>query len=490
LEERLSFHNVSLRERTAHWLRPAVYLGSNRLTLAGAVFTTSSAITLIAFWVFEVLSSSATHPYVGVIVFLILPGIFVLGLVLMPIGIFWRRRGLVASGEIPTSYPAIDFSRPVLRSALGWVAGLTAANVVVFGIASYRGVEYMDSVNFCGQTCHTVMEPEFTAYQVSPHQRVSCVQCHIGPGAGWFARSKLSGVRQVVAVALHTYAQPIPSPLQQLRPARETCEQCHWPQKFTGDKLVVRTSYAEDEKNTLKFTVLMLKLGGQAGQAAVGIHGRHLDVRPRVQYIATGRRQTIPRVTYLDDSGQTLEFTSGDDAAVAEALRSGERRIMDCLDCHNRPSHSFQLPGPAVDQALAESRIQSDLPFVKKKAVEVLNGHYPTREAATREIAAVLNEFYRTSYPELYHAKRPVVEEAVRQVQAIYSRNVFPEMNITWGTYPDNVAHTDFPGCFRCHDGSHTTADGRTITNDCSACHTLLAVDDPNPQILSELELQ
>jgi hypothetical protein len=482
---------VSPSERTAHWLRPAVYLGSNRLTLAGAIVTTSSVVTLIVFWAFEILTGTATHPYVGVILFLVLPGIFVLGLLLIPIGILWRRRQLVALGRIPTSYPSIDFRQPILRSALGWVAGLTAANVMVLGIASYRGVQYMDSSNFCGQTCHTVMEPEFTAYQDSPHQRVGCVQCHIGPGAGWFARSKLSGVRQVVAVAFHNYDRPIPSPVQQLRPARETCEQCHWPQKFTGDKLVVRTTYSDDEKNTPKTTVLMLKLGGHAGQAAVGIHGRHLDERSRVQYIATGgHRQTIPRITYVDDNGKTVEFTSGDDAAMAEAARSGEQRTMDCMDCHNRPSHSFQLPEPAVDQALSEKRIAADLPFIKKKAVEVLRGHYPTREAATREIETALNEFYRASYPDLYRDKRPVVEETVRQVQAIYSRNVFPEMNVTWGTYPNNVGHTDFPGCFRCHDGSHTSADGRTITNDCSACHTLLAVDDPNPKILSELAPQ
>ena len=482
---------MTLRERIGRSLRPAFYLGTNTLTLTGAVLTTSSALTLIGFWFFEAFIGGTIHPYIGVILFLILPGIFVVGLLLIPVGAFSHRHQLAAAGQLPQIYPKIDFARPALRRAFAWTGGFTMMNIVIFSFASYRGVEYMESPKFCGETCHTVMQPEFTAYGNSPHQRVGCVGCHIGPGAGWFVRSKLSGVRQVFAVTFHTYDTPIPSPVQQLRPARETCEQCHWPQKFTGDKFIVHTKYTEDEKNTPLTTVLLLKVGGRTWEGAVGIHGRHLDAKSRIQYIATDRqRQVIPQVNYLDDSGKQAEFNSTDAKPTPQQLAAGEHRTMDCMDCHNRPTHIFLLPERAVDQAMSEGRISLDLPFIKKKAVEVLRVEYSSRDTATQRIATQLNDFYRSSYPDVFRDKHSQLDVAIAQVQAIYLRNIFPEMKVTWGTYPNNLGHQDFSGCFRCHDGSHSTADGRTIANDCDTCHTVLAMEEQNPKVLTELGLK
>jgi hypothetical protein len=482
---------MSLRERIAPLFRPAVYLGQNSLTLTGAVLTTSSAITLIGFWVFDIVTGGSVHPYVGLIFFLILPAVFVFGLLLIPIGVFWRRHKLAASGELPQIYPQVDFTKPLLRRAIGWVGGLTMSNVIIFGFATYRGVEYMDSVKFCGQTCHTVMQPEFVAYSNSPHQRVACVECHIGPGASWFVKSKLSGVRQVFAVTFHTYDRPIPTPVEQLRPARETCEQCHWPQKFTGDKFIVRTKYSDDEKNTPLITVLVLKVGGRTWQGSVGIHGRHLDRESRIQYIATDReRQVIPDVKYIDDTGKQVEFLTTDSKPTAQQLSAGEHRTMDCVDCHNRPTHIFQLPEAAVNQAMYDGRISPGLPFIRKKAVEVLRADYPDPETARQRIAASLDDFYWVSYADVFRRKRPAIDAAVQAVQAIYLRNVFAAMNVTWGTYPNNLGHQEFLGCFRCHDGSHTSGDGRTIPNDCDTCHSLLAVDEQNPKVLTDLGMK
>ncbi len=482
---------MKLGEHLAGWVRPVAYFGNNAISLAGAVITTSSAITLIGFWAFDLFGRGSVNPYLGLLLLLILPGIFVLGLILIPIGVLLRRHELARAGEIPHVYPKIDLGNPVFRHFASWVAGLTAANLVIFGIASYRGVEYMDSARFCGQTCHTVMQPEFTAYQQSPHQRVSCVQCHIGPGAGWFVRSKVSGVRQIVAVTFHTYERPIPTPVEQLRPARETCEQCHWPQRFTGDKFIVRTKYSDDEKNTALTTVLLLKVGGRTFQGAVGIHGRHLNDHSRVQYISTDRqRQVIPEVDYLDDNGKTVAFLSTDAKPTPQQLASGEHRTMDCVDCHNRPTHVFQLPDRAVDEAMSEGRISPELPFIKKTAVQVLNAGYPDRSAAASKIDASLHEWYRASYPAVYRDKRALVDQAASQVQAIYLRNIFPEMKVTWGTYPNNLGHTDSIGCFRCHDGSHKSSDGRVIPNDCDTCHQLLAIDEANPKILTDLGMK
>jgi hypothetical protein len=482
---------MMLRERFALWFRPAFYLGQNVLSLTGAVFTTSSAFTMLFFWGFELFIGGHFHPYVGILVFLILPGIFVGGLLLIPLGLWLRRRQLQRKGELPDKYPQIDFRQPILRRTFAVVSALTVLNGGILGTATYRGVEYMESVQFCGQACHTVMTPEFTAYQNSPHQRVGCVQCHIGPGAPWFVRSKLSGVRQVFAVTFNTYSRPIPSPVQHLRPARETCEQCHWPQKFTGDKFIVRTQYSEDEANTPMTSVLVLKIGGVTHQGRVGIHGRHLNDFERISYISTdGRRQVIPRVTYIDDDGKTVEYVSQDVKPTPEELARAETRVMDCVDCHNRPTHAFELPERAVDKAMFEGRISTQLPWIKKKAVELLRAEYPDRQTASLKIVQSLSDFYRTSYPALYPKHRAMIESSADAVKNIYLRNVFPDMKVTWGTHPNNIGHQDFLGCFRCHDGNHAAPDGRVIKNDCDSCHTVLAMQETNPKILSDLGIK
>jgi hypothetical protein len=333
-----------------------------------------------------------------------------------------------------------------------------------------------------------VMAPEYTAYVGSPHSRVDCVRCHIGPGASWFVRSKLSGARQVLAVTRGTYSRPIPSPVRELRPARETCEQCHWPRQFHGDKLLVRTKYGDDEANTPAVTVLLMRIGGQRVGGPAGIHGRHLADTERIHYVSTdGKRQVIPRVSYVDDAGKTVEYVS-EDAKPGDT--GGERRAMDCMDCHNRPTHAFDLPERAVDRALSEGAIKRDLPFVRKKAVELLRAEYPDRETAAGKLAAGLLDFYRREHPKVFAERRADVDAAASQVQAIYARNVFPNMRVTWGTYPNNVGHEDFPGCFRCHDDKHKSADGKVITQDCDACHAVLAAEESNPKILSDLSLK
>jgi NapC/NirT cytochrome c family, N-terminal region len=473
------------------WVRLLYYFGQNTISLIGVVLTTSSALTLIAFWIYDFVLPGPPHPYIGILLFLILPGIFILGLLLIPIGIYLRRRQLRDAGEIPHTYPEVDLKIPMVRNSLLFIGAATFLNVLIFSFAAYKGVSYMDTQNFCGQTCHTVMAPEFSAYQNSPHAHVECVECHIGPGAGWFVRSKLSGLRQVVAVTFHTYSRPIPSPVKYLRPARETCEHCHWPQRFSGDKFIVKTNYKDDEKNTALTTALIVKLGGRAATGSVGIHGRHLDEGSRIHYISIdAQRQVIPVVYYTDDQGKTVEYVSTDIKASKEDLAKGEKRSMDCIDCHNRPTHAFELPENAVDLRISRGLISPELPFIRKKAVELLKVNYPDRDTAQKQIVEGVQSFYRTSYPDIYNNKRALVEQSADNIAKIYLRNIFPDMNVGWGVHPNNLGHTDFPGCFRCHDGSHTSADGQTISNDCSACHNLLAVQEENPKILKDLGLQ
>ena len=482
---------MSPQNTVRDWARLLYYLSQNTLSLIGVVLTTSSALTLIGFWMYDFMLPGPPHPYVGILLFLILPGVFVLGLLLIPIGIGLRRRQLQKIGDLPTVYPAIDLKTPMVRNSLLFIGFATILNVMIFGLASYKSVSYMDSKEFCGLSCHTVMAPEYGAYENSPHSRVECVQCHIGPGAGWFVRAKLSGLRQVLAVTFHTYSRPIPSPVKYLRPARDTCEQCHWPQRFSGDKFILKTNYKDDEKNTPMTTALVMKIGGWAPSGSVGIHGRHLDDGSRIHYISTDeRRQVIPVVYYTDDKGKIVEYVSTDIKVNKQELEKGEKRTMDCIDCHNRPTHAFELPANAVDLRMSRGLISPELPYIHKKAVELLKADYLDRDTAQRQIVEGIENYYRTSFPDLYASKRALIEQSAENLARIYLRNIFPDMKMSWGVHPNNLGHNDFPGCFRCHDGSHTSADGQTISNDCTTCHNLLAVQEENPKMLADLGLQ
>jgi hypothetical protein len=476
-----------LSQRLYDWISPVVYLSSNLLSLLGVVLVTTAAVL----WVFllpTLVRNETKNPYLGIPAFLVLPGVFIGGLILIPAGILLRRARLRRQGQAEATLPKLQWGSPELHRVLGFVLVTSFANVVIAAQWGYSAVNYMDSVSFCGQTCHKVMQPEYTAYLGSPHARVDCVGCHIGPGASWFVRSKLSGVGQVVAVALNNYPTPIPSPVENLRPARETCEHCHWPERFSGDLFSVRTSYGMDEHNEPATTVLLLKVGGRTWRGSVGIHGVHLNPNSSIVYTTTDRRrQTIPQVIYTAPGGKVTEYNSTETKVSKEELARGEHRTMDCMDCHNRPTHIFQLPERAVDQAMSQGQVSPRLPFIKKQAVAVLRQEYPDRDTAVRQIASGLEGFYRSNYPNQYASSASDLKNATDAVQAIYLRNVFPEMKITWGTYPNNLGHMDFQGCFRCHDGSHVSSDGRAIPNDCNTCHDLPAMEEKNPKILSDL---
>ena len=475
--------SIAFLDRLRLLVSPVFYLSRNTISLAGVILATGIFLAMVVFYAANFYGLGA-NPYVGIVAYLILPGLFVAGLVLIPAGMALKHHREVRQGTLPLKYPKLDFNRPELRRLFHFVLLATGLNAAIFIHASYRGVQYMDSVSFCGQTCHTVMQPEFAAYENSPHARVACVSCHIGPGASWFVRYKLSGLRQVFAVSFNTFPRPIPTPIENLRPARETCEQCHWPSKFSGGLLAIRPKFADDETNTATKTVLMLKVGGGIARGT-GIHSAHLDLAGEITYLATDpQRQQIPWVQYRSAGGVVTEYAAQE---WDGNFQSGELRTMDCMDCHNRPTHAFQLPEQAVDEALDSGRIDASLPFVKKKAVEFLKDSYETQAAGLEGIRTALLGFFQQDYPQVWEQKRESVELAAQTLQEIYSRNIFPEMKIGWGTYPNNDGHADFPGCFRCHDDNHTSQQATTITQDCNACHFLLAVEEPDPAILKEL---
>lgn len=445
------------------------------IAVVGMVLTTVSAVLFITVFLAD-LFGLHSNPYLGILFFLVFPAMFLAGLVLMPLGTWYERRRR-AAGKAPSElhWPRVDLNVPAQRRTAIGIFALTMANVVIVSLAAYRGIEYMDSVAFCGQVCHEVMKPEFTAYQDAAHSRVACVQCHTGPGASSFVRSKVSGVRRVVGVALDSYPRPIPSPVHDLRPARDVCEQCHWSAKRHGDVVRRVTDYADDEANTASVTMLQMHVGGGGGErtgGAAGIHW-HAGADADIEYVTTDEaRQVIPYVRMSSADGSVAEYFA--EGVTPEDVAKGERRRMDCLDCHNRPSHTMTATAErAVDRALAAGEIPGNLPFVRREIVKAVKASYPSQDVAAESIGNAIREFYRAQHATVFAAQRQDVERAVSGAGRVYRRNVFPEMRVGFGTYPNNIGHTDSPGCFRCHDDSHKTRDGKVIGQDCDTCHSV-----------------
>jgi len=468
-----------------NWVRPALFFGNNPVSLAGGAITTASGVTMVGYWLVEIFGRFNDNPYLGIIFFLLLPGLFVGGLALIPIGIFLRHKALRKAGQIPAIYPKIDLNDRMFRHGLDIVLVATIVNLLLVAMASYRGAAYMDSPQFCGQSCH-VMHPEYTAYKISAHSHVACVECHIGSGAEAYFSAKVNGTKQLVEVSFHRYPTPIPSPVTSLRPARVICEGCHTPARFVGDKLLVKSSFADDEQNTESQTVLVLHLGGVDSLSHLtGIHGVHLG---HIEYIATDEtRTTIPWVQRLNPDGSQSTFVA---SALKGEMPKGERRVMDCIDCHNRAAHTFVTPEDALNRAMEEGAVSPSLPWVHKKALELLKADYASEAEAGVRIPQQLQAFYQSGHPEVLSSRAAQVKSAADELVLLYSQNVFPYMKVTWGTHPNHIGHMSYPGCFRCHDGDHAAKDGASITQDCAACHNLLAVEEPKPKVLADLGIQ
>lgn len=459
--------------------RPAG-LFRNWLTLVGAALALVSLANVLFLLLADVFAVRA-KPYFGVFGYIVFPAVLVLGLLIIPVGMLverWRRRRR-APEEIP-AFPRIDLNMPSHRQAFGLFVGFTVFFLVLGSVGSYRAYQFSDSVTFCGQVCHSVMKPEFTAYQSSSHARVPCVECHVGPGATWFVRSKFAGSYQVYATAFNRFPRPIPSPIKSLRPAQETCEQCHWPEKFWGDRFKIITHFGSDEKNTPRQIRMLIKTGGGSPTTGLtaGIHW-HMNIMNEIWYVATdAQRQQIPWVRVRDMQGRVTEYLAGDSKLTPEEIARAEKRRMDYMDCHNRPSHVYLPPDRAVDEALLAGQIDPSLPFIKRQAVEVLAKPYASAEAAREGIASELDAFYFTKYPALYPRKREVIKAGIAEVQRLYETNIFPEMKVDWRTHPNNIGHFYYAGCFRCHDGQHVSREGKVIRKECGICHAILGQEE------------
>lgn len=439
----------------------------NPVSLLGMAIATAMAWVFLALLALDFLGYLA-NPYIGLVLFVAVPAAFIAGLMLIPIGV-WRERRR-APGTV-RDWPVFDLRDPHRRSVIGTVLALTFVNVLIVSIAAYGGVHYMETTAFCGTTCHTTMEPEYVAHQRGPHAQVECVRCHVGPGAGPLVQSKLAGTRQLVHVITNRVPAPVPPPPALISPARDTCEGCHWPERFIGDRTRVIREFANDEKNSETDTTLRLHVGGGSRTRGIGtgIHW-HMNLDNEVEFVtAADKPDSIPYIRLRDRAGNVREYFAED--ATPQQIAAGTRQRMDCMDCHNRPAHTFAPSAiAAIDNAMAQGLIPRELPFARREAVAAVRVTYADRAAAMAGIGSRLRTFYQARGG----VDPALVNRAIAGAQDAWASNVFPAMKVTWGTYPSHIGHVDSPGCFRCHDDTHKTKDGgHVISQDCELCHAI-----------------
>ena len=474
----------TIKERFNRWFESKLPIfWDNWLAAAGSMIALVAVFLLgmmFLLYVYNHFIGRESNAYVDLIGFMVLPIVLIGGLVLLVLGNLLRRSREKREGQ---KHVILLFGGSDVVRRAAFVAVGTFVLLVGIGLFTYEAYHYTDSNQFCSYVCHEVMAPEATAHASSPHANVKCVDCHIGPGADWFVRAKLSGVRQVFAVLSDDFHRPIPTPVAELRPARETCEVCHWPAKFHGSHLVTYQRFASNRDNTPQTTALVLHVGGPGGAAteatASGIHW-HVDPGNEVRYRhVDGKREEIIEVIQRTPEGE-IRYLRDDADEHGDA---GTWRLMDCLDCHNRPSHIYDLPHRAVDLALATGTLDAGVPWLRRQAERVLRELEPDGDTAA-SIAARLRAIYGEEYPDDLAALEASLPQTAATLAGILERNVWPKMKITWNTYPSHLAHFDefgefsTSGCFRCHDGRHEAPTGAMITQDCDACHAVLAMEE------------
>ena len=374
--------------------------------------------------------------YLGLVIFILIPAVLVSGLILIPVGMYVHIRRERKLGIVEHSaWPRIDLNNTRHRTGFFIFSVGTTIFLFLSALGSYEAFHFTESTTFCGKLCHYLMEPEYAAYQNSPHAKVACVACHVGPGAGWYVRSKMSGIYQLYATLTESYPKPIPTPISNLRPARDVCEQCHWPEKFYAQKLRLETHYLNDEKNTRWDIRLIMKIGAEHSTMGLqeGIHW-HINPNVRIEYMATDERnEEIPWVRYINiETGDTTIYQDPDSPIDPTELNNYEVHVMDCIDCHNRPSHNYRAPAIFINDALTAGKIPVSLPEIKSLAMEILGENFTTTDSALTFISDEINNFYSENYAEIFENNRALVDQAISGIKETFSKNIFPEMRVRW----------------------------------------------------------
>ena len=439
----------------------------NWLSWAGVVLAAAALFAFVLLFAID-LFAPIKNPYIGILAYVIAPFFFLFGLTLTLLGAILHKRAERRTAHLEEKHRVlqIDLSRKRDRRILAVFALGAVLFLFLTALGSYETYQYTESVDFCGKRCHVPMEPQFVASQHAAHSQVACVECHVGPGAAAYFKTKLNGVKQLYHTVLGDFDRPIYITAE-TRPEQEICLECHSPNRYIGTIDRTYQHYLPDEANTPFAVRLLLNVGGgEPSRGPVGGIHWHMNIANKVEYVATDKdSETIPWVRVTNAQGQTTEYRTDD---FKSDPSQHDIRRMDCLDCHSRPAHNVMPPNDAVDVAIAAGRIDPKIPFAKAKVVAALTQSYTSEPEGLQAIATSLH----SAYPDLAQAD-PLIAEA----QSIYRQNFFPEMKTNWRTHPNNIGHKDWNGCFRCHDGNHKTADGKkTIAaSDCNSCHLILA---------------
>ncbi len=471
-------------------------LATNWVGTIGVVLTTSAFLLFLFMEALQLLGI-VTNAYVGLVSYMVLPALFILGLVLIPIGwrLYCRTSGRPTRELLSERFtPEMVAPTRIYGSSLfGLIALLTLTNLLFLGAGGARMLHFMDQPKFCGTACHKVMHPEWESYQRSPHARVRCVDCHVGEGTQALIDAKLNGLWQIISATLHLYEKPIPTPVRNLRPARETCEHCHWPEKFYGERMKVFTHHALDEASTPRYTTLALRVGSGAGDERGTIHW-HIAPQNEVRYQpATEDRSEMAWVEMRTAGGEVRRFThrprldasavaggpgAENDAPTGHALAP---RTVDCIDCHNRATHIYEDPEAAIDERMAAGRLDRAVPYLKRAALGALLGSYASKEAGLLGIRKEIQETYARELRREAAGRQVELDQAVATLQEIYQRNIHPRMRVFWNVYPDHRGHRAGGGCFRCHNAEMVDSQGEAVAHDCALCHSILAYESPEP---------
>ncbi len=440
------------------------------LRFLGGFIVFFSLALIIFLFLLETLGGNQ-NPYLGAVTYLILPGVLMFGLVLVPIDAWlWKRKS--SKGHVLDSVK-LDMSVPQVARIVKFFGVATVLVLISMTVAAYRGVEYMDTTQFCGQVCHKVMMPEFSAYRHSSHSSVPCVTCHIGAGAKFLVKAKISGLRQVWHYARGDYHRPIVTPVEDLRPSRDTCEQCHSPTKFYGSYLKTFVTHDQDEANTKQETKLEFKVGSGGVQGS-GIHSHMVS---DIEYLQANRaRNEIASVSVTRPDGSKQLYTNPAYKDKVATLRAQfPTRRMDCIDCHNRTAHDFKSYEIMIDEAMTEQRVDSHIPFIKREAMAAVpNQEKLPTEAEQKQYLANIDAIpskYRKEMPDAYKRFGPAIEASARELHRIYKSTVDAHMMVGPTTYPSWKAHD---GCFRCHGTlvPEGAKDDQPLSQDCGYCHS------------------
>jgi hypothetical protein len=453
----------------------------NWLTIIGSIIAAINLLLILVLFVISTIFNKG-NTNLGLFIYIILPGFMVMGLLLIPVGMLQERKRIRNKIHEEGKFPKIDLNDPRHRNAFVIFTISTIIILTLSTMGSFEAFHMTESVEFCGTLCHQVMEPEHVAYQNSPHANVLCVECHVGSGASWYVKSKLSGLHQVYAVLTNSYPRPIGTPLHDLRPARETCEKCHWPQKFYARTLWTNKYFLADSLNTEWDIVLQMKTGPEYSGLGLkeGIHW-HINPDIQIEYISDNdKRENITYVKYTNKStGEETIYRNADTPVTDSTLAAAEKRTMDCIDCHNRPSHNYNSPSVYFNKAMLTGEISREIPFFKKVTMGVLGEVFPDSDTAMMKINSGISDYYKADYADYYSSHRDLIDKSISAVQKGYSQNTFPKMKVAYGLYPEHIGHLESNGCFRCHNDSFVAENGRKISRDCNMCHTIVGQGTP-----------